>query len=79
MLSKQTSGFTNKYNQFADRAAMTMTAMKLFTEEKIHTRRALPSRFLKVNKATSEYVSQLSFTKGKKNILTFNTATKYTL
>lgn len=62
---------------------MTMTAMKLFTEEeeKIHTRRALPSRFLKVNNAPSEYVLQLSFTKGeKKNILTFNTVvTKYTL
>lgn len=81
VLSQQTSGFTNKYNQFADRAAMTMTAMKLFTEEVIHTRRALPSRFLKVNNAPSEYVLQLTFTKGlKKNILTFNTVvTKYTL
>lgn len=67
VLSQQTSSFTNKYNQFADRAAVTMTGMKLFTEDKmIHTRRALPSRFLKVNNAPSEYVLQLSFTKKKK-------------
>lgn len=44
----------------------------------IHTRRALPSYFLKVNNAPSEYILQLSFTK-ENNILTFNTVTKYTL